>query len=117
MIIMNKEFASRLKMLRTEKDLLQKDIANLLGTTDNAVGNYERGTRVPDYDSLKKLAVFFDVSIDYLLGHSDMRKIETETYHSADLSGLPEEAVKQVEDYIEFIKQKYNQDGSLKEKD
>ncbi len=82
-------FKERLKFLRIEKDVLQKDIAAVLGTTDNAVGNYERGTRMPDPDTLKKLADYFDVSIDYLLGHSDIRKpeksnLETKAYHNLD---------------------------------
>lgn len=107
----------RLKQLRKEKNLTQKELATLLNVSDRSVGFYETGERDPDTDTLRKLSDFFDVSIDYLLCISDIRKIEkveTKAYHNLDVAGLPDEAIKQVEDYIEFVKQKYNPDGSLK---
>ena len=61
----------RLKILRTEKGYSQKDIAQLLGITQQAYANYERGARQADYDTLNKLADIFGVSVDYLLGRTD----------------------------------------------
>ncbi|HOQ37856.1 MAG TPA: helix-turn-helix transcriptional regulator [Acetivibrio sp.] len=66
-------FAAMLKQLREEKKLSQKDIANFLGITRQAVASYELAKREPDYDVLKKLADYFNVSIDYLLGRSSCR--------------------------------------------
>lgn len=63
-------FAQRLKQLRIEKNLLQKDLAHFLAISTSAYGFYEQGKRQPDLDTLCKLANFFDVSIDYLLGRS-----------------------------------------------
>lgn len=60
-------FAAMLKQLREEKRLSQKDIADYLGITRQAVASYELAKREPDYEVLKKLADYFDVSIDYLL--------------------------------------------------
>lgn len=107
---------SRLKELRKEKGLTQIELAKLLNVSDRSVGFYETGERDPDTETLTKLANYFDVSIDYLLGRSDIRKpaevkIETKAYYNLDTSGLPEEAIKQVEDYIELMKLKYNPDG------
>lgn len=72
----NNIFAKRLRQLREEKEMTQKDIANIVGTTDNAIGNYERGTRMPDAEMLTRLSSIFDVSIDYLLGRTDIRNAE-----------------------------------------
>ena len=61
----------KLKSLRTQKGLSQEKVANYLGITQQAYANYERGVRQADYDMLKKLRDFFDVSIDYILGLTD----------------------------------------------
>ncbi|ALX08868.1 DNA-binding XRE family transcriptional regulator [Acetivibrio thermocellus AD2] len=66
-------FAAMLKQLREEKRLSQKDIADYLGITRQAVASYELAKREPDYEVLKKLADYFDVSIDYLLGRTNCR--------------------------------------------
>lgn len=66
--------AVRLKELRREKDVYQKDVAQYLGITTSAYGYYEQGERVPDSETLQKLADYFDCSADYLLGRTDIRK-------------------------------------------
>lgn len=68
----------RLKELRIEKNLLQKDIANLLNITASAYGFYEQGRRVPDAYTVIKLSKFFNVSSDYLLGNTDIRLTSNE---------------------------------------
>lgn len=118
-------FEERLKLLRKEENMRQQDIAKILKVSPSTIGMYEQGRRDPDTDTVRLLADFFNVSIDYLLGNSDIRtnkkhnksKIETKAYHNLDVNGLPEEAIKQVEEYIELIKLKYNPDGTLKKKD
>jgi repressor LexA len=65
------EFPSRLKDLRKEKNLRQKDLATDLGVARTTIANYEQGTRFPDKDVLNKLANYFNVSTDYLLGRID----------------------------------------------
>ncbi|WP_026189013.1 LexA family protein [Orenia marismortui] len=62
-----------LKKLRMEMNLTQKELADKLGITRGAIGHYEQGKRSPDNEMLAKLADFFDVSVDYLLGRTDMR--------------------------------------------
>lgn len=64
-------FAKRLKELRSKKGILQKDVAKYLGITTSAYGYYEQSKRAPDPETLEKLADFFKVSVDYLLGRTD----------------------------------------------
>jgi transcriptional regulator with XRE-family HTH domain len=59
---------NRLRELREERDLKQKDIAKLINKTIQAYSLYERGERNIDNDVLKKLSDFYGVSIGYLLG-------------------------------------------------
>lgn len=61
----------RLTSLRKSKKKTQQDIADYLGVTRPAYTAYERGTRHPDYDTLQKLADYYDVTTDYLLGRTD----------------------------------------------
>lgn len=60
-------FAKNLKELRTEANLTQASLAEKMGVSQRAVSNWEQGARQPDYDTLLKLAHFFDVTTDYLL--------------------------------------------------
>lgn len=61
----------RFRLLREEKGLLQREVAEKLGLTRVAVTNYEQDNRVPDPETLKKIADLFGVSVDYLLGRTD----------------------------------------------
>lgn len=61
----------RLKKLRQDAGLLQKDIAKKLNISTSAYGYYEQGKRIPDSTTLDKLAEIFNVSADYLLGRTD----------------------------------------------
>ena len=63
----------RLKELRHEKNVLQKDVANYLNITTSAYGFYEQGKRIPDSETLTKLANYFNVSLDYLVGKTNMK--------------------------------------------
>ena len=65
------EFKDRIKQLRLEKNLPQKDLAEYLGITVRGYQHYETGTRFPDIKGLQKLADYFQVSADYLLGRKD----------------------------------------------
>ena len=62
-------FAKRLTNLREKKNLYQKDIAEIFNIEQATVSNWEKGKRIPDSDMLIKLANFFEVSVDYLLGN------------------------------------------------
>lgn len=114
-------FGERLKSLIDERSIDQKKFAEIFNLSPSTVSGYVTNYRSPNDEIKKKFADFFSVSIDYLLGYTDIRnpkesKIYTKSYYHRDLSGLPEEAIKQIDDYIEFIKLKYNPDRSLKGK-
>lgn len=64
---------NRLKLLREERGLFQKDIATLLNVSIPAVNQYESGKRDMSTETVVKLAEYFGVSTDYLLGKSDNR--------------------------------------------
>lgn len=65
------EFKDRLKEIRLNKKLTQKDIANYFQTSPQSYAQWEKGLRKPSAENLQKLAVFFNVSTDYLLGKTD----------------------------------------------
>ena len=64
----------RLKEIREDKDLMQNDIAKLLNTTQQQYSKYELGIRSIPIEKLDKLADFYNVSVDYLIGRTDVRK-------------------------------------------
>ncbi|MBO5786993.1 MAG: helix-turn-helix transcriptional regulator [Clostridia bacterium] len=62
----------RLRDLREDRDLYQKDIADYLSCTQVCYSHYEIGKRDIPTDVLIKLAFFYDTSVDYLLGVTDV---------------------------------------------
>jgi transcriptional regulator with XRE-family HTH domain len=112
----------RLAQLRKEVGLTQNELAKKLNITRSALSLYELGKRDPDTETLCKIAGFFGVSVDYFVGRTDIRNLEVNSndeacnFHNLDLYDLPEEAILQVKEYIEFVKQKYNPNGSLNKK-
>ena len=62
---------NRMKSLREEKGLTMKDVANCVGLPYTTYVNYEKGAREPSSETLIKIAKFFDVSVDYLIGRTD----------------------------------------------
>jgi len=115
-------YAKRLAELRKTRDgLTQEKLANILGVTQQAVGRWEKGLNKPDNDILVKLADFYHVSIDYILGRNttaeDMKAIlmqpkedkpspvkqMLDLYHK-----LTPEKKKQARSYIAFLAQDNN---------
>ncbi len=66
-------FDKRLKELRIEKQLSQKELADLLSTGQSSISAWERGTREPLAHQLVDLANVFECSVDYLLGITDFK--------------------------------------------
>jgi len=64
-------FSERLRSLRGARNITQKQIAESIGLSESAYQHYERGTREPTLSNINKLADYFCVSADYLLGRSD----------------------------------------------
>ena len=62
------EYAQNIRNLREDKDLTQSQVAQLLNTTKNQIGKYERGEQEMPIKHLITLAHFYNVSTDYILG-------------------------------------------------
>lgn len=71
---MRKILAARLRECRKEKNLTQGQVAIYCDITEKAYQNYELMTREPKLEILVKIAEFFDVSLDYLVGRTDTKK-------------------------------------------
>lgn len=109
------EFKERLKNLRKERKLTQSDLADILNYGYTAISNYESGRNEPSISDLKKIAVFFDVSMDYLLCLNDTRNtyIETNDFDTEnDLKMkfllLNDENQKDIIHYMDWLKEKQN---------
>ena len=90
----------KLKSLRIEKNLTQKQVADRIGLAISAVSSYESGTRYPSYDVLVKLARIFHISTDYLLGMTDKRNI--------DVTGLNDNEIELVSQLVDMLRNKNN---------
>lgn len=66
-------FAKRLAKLRKERQMSQQQLALMLGCSRGQIGNYELGSREPDILTLVKIADFFQVTLDYLIGKTEIR--------------------------------------------
>lgn len=64
-------FAERLKSARKNKGFMQREVAEYLQITPRSYQQYEGGVRRPNYEGLVALAIYLDVTTDYLLGLSD----------------------------------------------
>ncbi len=67
-------FSERLKELRKERRYKQREMAEQLGLALSSYQCYEYAQRYPDFKGLIAIADFFDVSLDYLVGRSDVRE-------------------------------------------
>lgn len=68
------KFSERLHELRTSHELTQSELSKILHYGYSAISNYESGRNEPNIKDLKLLANYFDVSLDYLLGSSDIKR-------------------------------------------
>ena len=70
-MFIRKRFAQRFKNLRTKYNLSQNDVAKALNLTRGTVTHWESEIRLPSLGVAIKLADYFNVSLDYLVGRSD----------------------------------------------
>lgn len=74
---------NRIKALREDRDLRQVDVASATGIDQRSLSNYETGKTNPDSYAIKRLADFFGVTCDYLLGASDLNLTDRRAILSA----------------------------------
>ena len=104
------EFKDRLIKLRKELNLTQEELAQKIGYTRTAISAWEIGRNEPSNADTIKLAKYFGVSTDYLLGKSDIRNPEKEDLDklqiglsTKDYSNISDEQLKQIEDFAKFV--------------
>ena len=90
--------ANKIKILRENKGLSQKALADKLGITRSSVNAWEQGISVPSTQYIVELATLFDVSTDYLLNFKNDKAI--------NIDGLNEKEIKIVLELIEYFRQK-----------
>ncbi len=105
---------NRIKILREELGLKQEELANKMSVSPSSIGMYETNKREPNNELILKLAQFFGVSTDYLLGKSDIRnpgKQIDDLLNEAmigmskeEYEALTETQKKQIRDFALFVK-------------
>lgn len=107
---------NRLKELREERELNQSDIAKKLNISTAAYSYYENEKRDIPTNVLKLLSEFFNCTIDYLLGKTNIRNIEDEfkfAYHK-EIEGLTEEEIKEALEFYKMVKNRKNEKNEEK---
>ncbi len=84
-------FAERLSELRKKRGLSQEELAGKLGTQGPAIGRYERGVAKPTIEVASKIARILGVSLDYLVGNTDMELDKTVIDRVLEIQSLPDE--------------------------
>lgn len=91
-------FGKKIKSLRLERNITQKQLADMAGVAVSAISSYESGNRYPSYDVLISLSRIFRVSTDYLLGLDKMKTV--------DVSGLDEREINVIMQMIDLLRDK-----------
>ena len=92
------EFGNRLRELRKQKKLTQKQLASLIGVRNSIISFYEVGDRIPSPEIIVKLSTTLGVSSDYLLG--------IERNETIDIQGLDAEDKLLVRSLIDTLRKK-----------
>lgn len=102
----------RIRELRKAKKVTMKELGNMIGVAESTMSLYETGKRKPDPETLSRLADYFNVSVDYLLGRdegqpqtspspADRQRRDVE----AMLRAMSEADLEKVYDYVRFVAQ------------
>ncbi len=103
----------KIRELRIQQNIQQKDMASILGIPANTYNQWENGKRQPDYQTLVKIAEYFNVSVDYLLGReetktapepTDEEKLKVALFGGDD--EVTDDMWDEVKNFVEFVKQK-----------
>ena len=89
---------NRLRELREDRDLRQIDVSSATGIDQKTLSNYETGKTNPDSFALMKLADFFGVSIDYLVGRTDIN-----IFHRNDIIKLLHKIRNDIDDLKKYV--------------
>ncbi|NRT33221.1 transcriptional regulator with XRE-family HTH domain [Clostridium beijerinckii] len=103
---------NRIKTLRLEANLTQEDFGKPYSLKKSTVSQYESGSSRPDDELKKRIALDYNVSLDWLMGLTDIRNYDSKettiALHSdIDYKDLPPEAKEEIYNFIDYIKNKY----------
>lgn len=91
------------KLMDTTPNVTRADLAKYLGVSAVAIGQYYNGDALPSMDNLIKIAKYFNVSTDYLLGLTDVKTTDTDLKMIVDYTGLSEECINELRKMQETI--------------
>ena len=112
----------KIRELREECNLTQTQLGKIIGQSKSNISKYENEILEPGLQVLKSLSSFFNVSIDYILGNSSIRKIEaknvenpTENLILKKIENLSSDSKKELEKYIDLLNLKDGMDKTKNE--
>lgn len=97
----SKKLTALLDDAKAKSGTVQKDVAEKIGVSRQALGKWAHGETVPDILDLKKLSEYFNVSADYLIGTSDVPSLDTNVQAVCDYTGLSEKAINEIRCFTE----------------
>ena len=99
-------FSEKLKKLRKSKKITQEELAKIINVERSSIGKYESSTTIPSNETLIKIANYFNVSTDYLLGNEKetkkARKGKKISVYGNVAAGIPISAIQDIVDYEEI---------------
>lgn len=100
----NSVFSSRLRSLIEEKNISKQKLADEIGVSRQAISQYCDGSTVPNADKLLKIAEYFNVSLDFLVGKTEAKTDNKDIQFICDYTGLNESAVNNLNSFYEQAK-------------
>ena len=92
------ELGNKLRKLRTENKITLKQVSERIGIVPSAISSYETGDKEPSLSSLISLSKIYHVSVDYLLGTDNVRRL--------DIDGLNDEETAALNHFAELLRKK-----------
>lgn len=104
-------YGERIRELRKIKNMTMKELGKRLNLAESTISGYENEARKPDLEVMRKLAEFFDVSVDYILGVSDNKGVDIKTSDEINIAffggrkeELSEEEAAHLEESLELFR-------------
>lgn len=97
----------RLSEVRKDRGLTQKQLADLFAVSVHTISSYERGLTTPDDELKIRLAAFFNVSVDYLMG-LDTHPEPRQPFSVVFLDDFPPAAKQETQHFIRYLMSKYH---------
>lgn len=120
----------RIRLLRNEKGVSQEELSKVIGVTTSAISMYETGARKPSYEVISRLADYFNVTMDFIVGRTEVRNSINTPQDVNELmkvdpdllielcraKDLPEEERRRIKEFAAFEIEKFLKSKRNKEK-